>query len=61
MNCRWGEWKIGRCSQTCGEGGRRTISRKVEVEAKFGGQICRGPSTLEESCNEWRKCPGKIE
>ena len=60
MDCRWGEWTIGRCSKTCGEGGRRTIRRQVVVEAAFGGKECRGPAILEESCNEWKKCPGMI-
>ena len=60
MDCKWGEWTIGRCSKTCGEGGRRQITRQVVVEAAFGGDECRGPSNLKESCNEWRKCPGNI-
>ena len=59
MHCRWGRWKIGRCSKTCGKGGRRTISRTNITAAEYGGKPCRGPAELEESCNEWRKCPGK--
>ena len=58
VNCKWGSWKVGKCSQTCGKGGRRTIIREIIVEAAFGGQECRGPAELEESCMEWKDCPG---
>ena len=60
MDCRWGNWKVGTCSQTCGIGGRRTISREIIVEAAFGGKECRGPAVLEESCMEWKVCPSNI-
>ena len=44
----WGEWST--CSKTCG-GGRKSRSRKVAMPATRGGETCKGPGVIWESCN----------
>ena len=58
VHCEWNEWKIGECDKSCG-GGFRTNTRTVKVDAKHGGEVCAGSSTITESCNV-QECPGKI-
>ena len=56
MNCEWGDWKEGECSEQCG-GGTRINTRGVKVNAAYGGKECIGLSSIEESCNV-KECPG---
>ena len=56
VNCEWGDWIIGDCSQTCGEG-TRTNTRVPEIVAEHGGEECSGPSSIVESC-QMQNCPG---
>ena len=57
MDCKWGRWQIGKCSQTCG-GGVKTNTRDKIQEDLFGGIPCEGESTFKEDCNT-QGCPGK--
>ena len=57
VDCEWGQFKIGECSQTCG-GGMRTNTRSRIVTAEHGGVECQGLNAVEESCNN-QECPGK--
>ena len=56
VNCQWGDWIIGDCSQTCGEG-TRTNTRAPEILAEHGGEECNGPSSIAESC-QLQNCTG---
>ena len=49
VDCVWGEYAIGECSKTCGDG-VQTLSREILAAAEFGGKECEGPSTKEETC-----------
>ena len=57
VDCEWGQFEIGECSQTCG-GGMRTNTRSRIVIAEHGGAECLGLNAVEESCNN-QECPGK--
>ena len=58
VNCEWGDWIIGDCSQTCG-GGNRTDVRTEKNSATHGGEQCTGPTSITESCNV-QECPGRL-
>ena len=63
VDCKWSDWQIGECSQSCG-GGIRTNNRSKIVEEANGGK-CPGdeydnPTIMTENCNEDVYCPGKI-
>ena len=53
VNCTWGPWTIGACSQTCG-GGTRVKSRTKTIQEANGG-TCNGQPTIVEYCNT-NKC-----
>ena len=55
VNCVWGDWKDGNCSQPCG-GGHQINKRDKLVIEKYGG-VCNGDSEIEEECNI-HECPG---
>ena len=55
-DCEWEDWKIGKCTETCG-GGIRTNTRAEKVSATQGGAKCDGPAFIEETCNI-QDCPG---
>ena len=57
VDCEWGQFEIGECSQTCG-GGMRTNTRSHIVTAEHGGLECLGPDAVNETCNN-QECPGK--
>ena len=57
IDCEWGEWQVGDCSNTCGIGIRTTKRTKIVEEAN-GGK-CEGGSTMQESCNE-QDCLGNF-
>ena len=57
VDCEWGNWQIGECSQTCG-GGSRINNRKIIIASAHGGKECSGPTTVTEQCNT-KECPGK--
>ena len=57
VDCEWGQFEIGECSQTCG-GGMRTNTRSHIVTAEHGGVECLGPDAVNETCNI-QECPGK--
>ena len=57
VDCEWGQFEIGECSQTCG-GGMRTNTRSHIVTAEHGGVECLGPNAVNETCNI-QECPGK--
>ena len=44
------------CSVTCGNG-TRTKSRIPKVSPEYGGMVCDGPDSVEETCNA-HNCPG---
>ena len=50
VDCQWADWKIGDCSETCGDGVRENHRVKL-TEALFGGAPCEGKSKATESCN----------
>ena len=58
VHCLWGDWKIGECSVTCGEGTRNS-TRAHKVAAQFGGDECDGSTYAIENCKE-KECPGRI-
>ena len=55
VNCEWGDWNIGDCSKTCGEG-TRTNTRVPDILAEHGGVECDGEASIEEECNI-QNCP----
>ena len=50
VHCEWTDWKIGECDKPCG-GGVRTNTRTIKIEARFGGEECKGSSNETENCN----------
>ena len=56
VDCEWGEWKIGECSEECGTG-TRLNTREPIVSAAHGGKKCSGLSNATEICNI-QECPG---
>ena len=56
IHCKWGDWVIGECSETCGNGRRNNSRIKLVVEDHGGN--CTGHSFHMEDCNT-QKCPGK--
>jgi len=56
VDCIWGDWKIGKCSQTCGEGTRVDV-RYPKRQAANGGQECEGPYDRIEKCKKLQRCP----
>ena len=56
VDCLWGEWIIGVCSNECG-GGHQINIREVIQEELFGGKPCEGEASVEEECN-MHNCPG---
>ena len=56
VDCKWGDWVIGKCSKTCG-GGVQIDSREKLQEELFGGEPCDGVSTRQSECNT-DECPG---
>jgi hypothetical protein len=56
VDCIWGDWEIGRCSQTCGEGTRVDV-RYPKRQAANGGQECEGPYNRIEKCETLKPCP----
>ena len=57
FTCRWGAWKEWSAYTRPCDGGRRTCTREVLIEAKYGGKDCVGSSTQTEDCNT-SPCPG---
>ena len=55
INCEWGQWIIGNCSKTCGNG-TKTNKRTKIVKEEHGG-TCTGEHTESEECNT-QECPG---
>ena len=56
VDCQWAAWRIGDCSETCGDGVRENHRVKL-TEALFGGAPCEGKAKATESCNNGI-CPG---
>jgi len=56
VDCVWGDWENGKCSQTCGEGTRVDVRHRKRT-AVNGGQECEGPSTRTENCKKLKECP----
>ena len=50
VHCEWGEWVVGECSATCGEGLRTDVREQV-VSAKNGGIECAGEASITERCH----------
>ena len=50
VDCKWNDWVIGKCSETCG-GGMRTKTRTEKVPEANGGAKCEGNATIVEPCN----------
>ena len=58
VDCKWGEWESGECSEKCG-GGIRVNTREKIQEDLFGGNPCEGEAISEEECNT-QACPGNV-
>ena len=58
VNCKWGEWRKGPCSVSCG-GGIRTKTRTKITEESNGG-TCNGTASETEICNT-NQCPNNIQ
>ena len=58
VDCKWGEWRNGHCSVTCG-GGIRTKTRTKITEESNGG-TCNGTASQTEICNT-NHCPNNIQ
>ena len=56
VHCEWGEWVVGECSTTCGEGMRTDVREQV-VSAKNGGIECEGEASITEICHAGVDCP----
>jgi hypothetical protein len=55
VNGQWDDWKpLTDCSVSCG-GGTRKMYRNC-VYQDYGGDVCEGPSTREETCENY-PCP----
>merc|ERR1712018_309187 len=59
VDCEWGDWIRGTCSQTCG-GGIREDLRFLKTRAAFGGDECEGSPIRQETCN-MQNCPVDCE
>merc|ERR1711970_923500 len=51
----WSSW--GECSKSCGEGEKSKTRTCSNPPPQFGGDVCVGPKTDTEKCNE-QACPG---
>ena len=58
VDCKWGEWRNGPCSVSCG-GGIRTKTRTKITEESNGG-TCNGTASETEMCNI-NQCPNNIQ
>ena len=57
VDCKWSQFEDAtNCTEPCG-GGTKTVTRKVEQPALFGGVDCLGKSSKEVACNV-EPCPG---
>jgi len=59
VDCVWGEWQYGDCSEDCG-GGIQPMMRVKTVEAQFNGTECEGEAYGEQECNP-DPCPVDCE
>ena len=59
VDCKWGDWVVGKCSRECGIGTFTKI-RSPETFAAHGGLECLGLSNSTEICNA-HGCPGLIK
>ena len=50
MDCEWGDFTWGPCSQTCGSGTKEG-SRTVTTYQAYGGSGCTGPEKRTVKCN----------
>jgi len=56
VHCQWDDWAAwSSCSSTCGEGSQGR-TRKVGVEADYGGLTCTGNTQQSRGCSD-RPCP----
>ena len=55
VDCVWGPWQEGTCSEDCGPGKRNDTRNKTTVEAHGGS--CYGEDTQEVDCN-LEECAG---
>ena len=55
VDCKWNDWIIGECTESCG-GGTRIKTRTEKVSEAYGGAKCEGNATIEEPCNI-QSCP----
>ena len=51
---QWAPWS--QCSVPCGQSGKRTRTRTVEVQPKYGGTAC-GDATEDDTCEQQNPCP----
>ena len=58
IDCQWGPWLNGTCSQSCGTGTQINNRTKI-VEEDHGGQ-CTGQDYVIEDCNT-QPCPSKLK
>jgi len=55
VHCEWGEWVVGECSSTCGDG-VRVDTREKTIDARHGGEECTGEASITEHCHAG-ECP----
>ena len=56
VDCEWGNWTIGTCSEKCGGGIQTDTRKKTQVEL-YDGTPCDGEATRNTTCNA-NPCPG---
>ena len=56
VDCKWGDWVIGECSEECGGGIQIDFREKIQEEL-FDGKPCDGEASREVECNT-DNCPG---
>lgn len=57
VDCIWGEWVIGECSNECGGG--HQLDFRIEIQEElFGGKPCEGEGIRMLECNT-HNCPSK--
>ena len=57
VDCKLGEWMIGKCSATCGSKAFRTKTRQIIQKAAYGGKTC-DKTRITENCG-LSECPSK--
>ena len=57
VDCQWSPWSDPGCSAKCGATLNKTLTRKVEQKAAYGGKQCIGNPEKIVNCG-LKECPG---